>query len=126
MESKMETKINTIFINGVEYVEKSTVSQSSTQVDGLDYVVVRGDRSGAFAGFLESRNGREVILKECRRLWYWNGAASLSGLAVDGVSKPKDCKFTSPARIQILDAIEIINTTKKAMDSIKEVAIWKA
>lgn len=122
----MEINAKTITINGVEYVEKSTQLQSSPQVDGLDYVVVRGDRSGAFAGFLESRNGREVILKECRRLWYWNGAASLSGLAVDGVSKPKDCKFASPARIQILDAIEVINTTKKAMDSIKEVTIWKA
>lgn len=122
----MEINAKTITINGVEYVEKSTQTQSSPQVDGLDYVIVRGDRSGAFAGFLESRNGREVILKECRRLWYWNGAASLSGLAVDGVSKPKDCKFTSPARIQILDAIEVINTTKKAMDSIKEVTIWKA
>lgn len=51
-------------------------------------VIVRGDRSGVFFGTLLERNGQEVVLADCRRLWYWDGAASISQLAVDGVPTP--------------------------------------
>ena len=44
----------------------------------MDKVIVRGDRSGLFFGELVSRKGREVKLKDCRRLWYWEGAATIS------------------------------------------------
>ena len=47
-------------------------------------VIVRGDRSGVFFGELVERNGSEVKLANCRRLWYWDGAASISQLAVYG------------------------------------------
>lgn len=40
------------------------------------YVIVRGDRSGVFAGTLAAREGREVQLTDCRRIWYWEGAAT--------------------------------------------------
>ena len=90
------------------------------------YVIVRGDTSGVFAGELVERNGREVKLANCRRLWYWEGACSLSQLAVDGVTKPNNCKFTVMVQeIEILDAIEIIPCTEKAEKCIKEVAEWK-
>ena len=52
-------------------------------------VIVRGDRSGVFFGTLAERSGREVKLTGCRRLWYWDGAASLSQLAVDGTGHPR-------------------------------------
>ena len=42
------------------------------------YVLVRGDRSGVFAGTLKAKDGREVELTECRRIWYWAGAAASS------------------------------------------------
>lgn len=44
----------------------------------LRYVIVRTYSAGVFAGNLVSRNGREVVLSDARRLWYWAGAASLS------------------------------------------------
>lgn len=44
-------------------------------------VIIRGDRSGAEFGTLVAQNGREVTLHNVRRLWYWDGAASLSQLA---------------------------------------------
>ena len=89
-------------------------------------VIVRGDRSGVFFGTLVKREGREVELKDCRRLWYWDGAASISQLAVDGTVRPDNCKFTVPVgQIEILDAIEIIPCTDKAIKSIEEVSEWK-
>ena len=57
-------------------------------------VIVRGDASGVFYGTLKGKSGREVTLSRCRRIWYWDGAASISQLAVDGTSNPGNCKFT--------------------------------
>ena len=90
------------------------------------YVIIRGDRSGVFAGTLETQEGREVVLSNCRRLWYWSGAASLHQVAKDGVTRPRDCKFTVTVdTIKILDAIEVIPTTAAAEASIKAVPEWK-
>lgn len=90
------------------------------------YVIVRCDRAGVFAGVFEERNNREVMLTDCRRLWYWDGAASISQLAVDGTAKPNGCKFTKTVEeILLLEAIEIIPCTEKAEQSIRSVAEWK-
>ena len=87
---------------------------------------MRGDRSGVFFGTLAGKDGQEVKLEKCRRLWYWDGAASVSQLAVDGVSAPDNCKFTVTVdEIEILDAIEIIPCTDKAIESIERVREWK-
>lgn len=89
-------------------------------------VIIRGDRSGVFFGTLSEKNGQEVKLTNCRRLWYWSGAASLSQLAVDGVANPDRCKFTvSVDEIVILDAIEIIPCTVKAVESITSTHEWR-
>lgn len=89
-------------------------------------VIVRGNRSGVFFGTLISRSGQEVKLADCRRLWYWSGAASISQIAVDGVSNPSECKFTvSVPQIEILDAIEIIPCSEKAIENIESVWVWK-
>ena len=84
------------------------------------------NRSGVFAGVLVSEEGQKVVLKDCRRLWYWNGAASISQIAKDGVSRASSCKFTvTVEQIAILDAIEIIPTTAAAEANIKAVREWK-
>lgn len=89
-------------------------------------VIIRADRAGVFFGTLKEKNGTEVTLTDCRRLWYWDGAASLSQLAVDGTSKPDNCKFTvTVPEITILGAIEIIPCTDKAIESIEGVKEWK-
>lgn len=89
-------------------------------------VIIRGDRSGVEFGELVEQNGSVVTLKNARRLWYWAGAASLSQLAMDGTKRPQDCKFTvTVSSITILDAVEIIPCTDKAIESIEEVDEWK-
>ena len=100
-------------------MEKSKVMTKSK-------VIVRGDRSGVFFGNLKERNGQEVTLTDCRRLWYWSGAASISQIAAEGVKNPDECKFTmSVSEIIILDAIEIIPCTKEAIQNINSVKVWK-
>lgn len=92
-----------------------------------DYVIVRTYSAGVFAGTLKSRIGKEVVLKNARRLWYWDGAASLSQLAESGTTKPQNCKFPEPVNEVVLtEAIEIIKVTKVAQKTIQGVDVWKA
>ena len=89
-------------------------------------VIVRGDRSGVFFGTLSEKEGQEVRLENCRRIWYWDGANSISQLAVDGVTKPNSCKFTvTVSEIIITDVIEIIPCTDKAIENIEGVKEWR-
>jgi len=91
------------------------------------YFIVRCDRAGVFAGHIKSREGREVVMTDVRRLWYWDGAASLSQVAVEGVRKPKNCKFTvTVPEIVLLESIEIIPCSDKAEASIRGVKEWRA
>ena len=125
----METELNVLKINGIEYVPKTTELAVSAikSTDGLKYVIVRTHSAGVFAGYLKSRTGQEVVLLKARRLWYWAGAASLSQLAVDGTSEPKDCKFPCEVgMVELLQAIEILDVTPKAFESIKSVKVWQA
>ena len=92
-----------------------------------EYHIVRTYSSGVFCGVIESRNGKEVVLNDARRLWYWKGAASLSQLAVEGVSYPNECKFPEAVNgVILLEAIEILPVTVKAKASIDSVPVWKA
>jgi hypothetical protein len=113
-------------LDGIEYVRADSVSAKAAEVNGKEYVLVRTYSAGVHVGYLETRNGKEVTLLNARRLWYWDGAASLSQLAVDGVAKGDKCKFPCEVEcILLTEAIEVIPCTQKSQDSIKAVPIWK-
>lgn len=88
--------------------------------------MVRTYSAGVFLGEVTSRNGKEAALKNARRIWYWSGAASLSQLATEGTSDPKNCKFPiAVPEIFLTEVIEIIPATEKAIASIADVKPWK-
>jgi hypothetical protein len=111
---------NEITINGTIYVPKEQ------KTEGLEYVLVRTYSAGVFAGYLKSRQGQEVVLQNTRRIWYWDGAASLSQLAMEGTKLPEKCKFPCEVNeVTLTQAIEILSVTPKAKQSIIGVPIWK-
>ena len=123
----MNVQAETITINNVEYVKKSDVSASLPVLK--DYVIVRTISAGVFAGNLTETALDKAVVKmsNARRLWYWDGAASLSQLAIDGVSKPQNCKFPEAVKeITLFGVIEIIPCTETAMKTIAQVKSWKA
>ena len=123
----MKTEIKTITVNGVEYVEKGSQKEPAQTLDGLEYKIVRTYSAGVFAGYLKSRNGQEVVMLKARRIFYWDGAASLSQLAINGTSKPATCKFPEAVdKVELLQAIEILDCTEAARKSIESVKIWTA
>jgi hypothetical protein len=90
-----------------------------------DDVIVRTYSAGCFAGVLDSDPGKEVLIKNARRLWLWAGAFTLSALAANGTSNPGECKFDEPVEVFVTEAIEIIRVTPGAKRSIEAVPIHK-
>jgi len=85
---------------------------------------------GVFAGTLAPESTETVkVLTNARRLWYWAGAASLSQLAVEGTSKPKECKFpVAVPRVELSspNGFEVLDVTADARKSIEGVKAWEA
>jgi hypothetical protein len=85
------------------------------------YVIVRCRDAGVHAGVLEAYSGREAILNESRRLWYWKpagGAAFLSGVAAEGLDASS--KIGVSIKVHLTETCEIILCSTKAAKSIKE------
>lgn len=93
----------------------------------VQYYIVRCDRSGVFMAAIvkRSNDGKFALLKDSRRLWQWDGAASLSQLAMEGVKDPGNCKFPIAVPSQeVTDVIEVIPVTDAAKASIDGVKVW--
>lgn len=116
--------MGSIIVDGVKYVQEQPYDRCDKK-----YCIVRADSAGVFAGWIDIKsvsNGCGIIY-DSRRLWRWAGAASLSQLSVDGVSKPDECKFPCVVAETILfEIIEIIPCTEKAIESINGVKVWSA
>lgn len=116
-----------IEIDGHTYVREDTLKTAATNTDGLPLVLVRQKDSGVHFGYLKSENNGTVVLLKARRVWYWKGAASLSQLANDGPSYPKECKIPAAVEeITIYGICEKIPVTEAAAEKLKEVPAWKA
>ena len=90
------------------------------------FYIVRSTDAGVFFGHIAAKRGDEVDLTDARRLWYWDGAASLSQMAVEGVKKPSDCKFTvTVPSMTILGVCEISECSEAAVRSIQGVREWR-
>ena len=118
-----------IVIDGKEYVLKSSVKNFEKRPvsrKGLIYAIVRSYSSGVFAGYVGRVENRQAKVYDARRLWYWDGAASLSQLSQEGVKRPQNCKFprTVP-EVLLTDIAEVIPATDVAKKSIDGVAIWQ-
>ena len=117
----------TIKIDDVTYVRADLQKQQAPDLDGMPYVICRTNRAGVHAGYLKERSGQEAVLLKSRRIWYWEGAASLSQLAQSGTSKPNKCKFPEEVdQVILTDVIEILSVTAQAKSKIDEVPVWRA
>lgn len=109
--------MDTIKINDKTYVHYDSSS---------DFVLVRTKSAGVHFGLLHGRVGSEVTLRNARRIYYWAGAFTLSEMAVSGVSKPGDCKFSiGVPEILLLEAIEIIPLSQPAHDNLYGVPAYE-
>jgi hypothetical protein len=72
------------------------------------FVVVRTYSAGVHVGTLVSREGREVVLSDARRVWRWRGANSLHELALHGADEDWTRISEATPEIVLTEAIEVI------------------
>ena len=91
-----------------------------------EYVIIRTYSAGVHAGVLDEKCGNEVVLKSARRLdhFYCASGDSLSAVATVGIQSEKGRISAIVNRIW-LEAIEIIPTTDKAMETITKAPIYE-
>ena len=88
------------------------------------YYIVRTETAGVWAGNIKKRDGNEVTMTNAIRLWSWQGANTLSEIAMIGVGKPEECKFSMAVdEVLLLNVNEIITATKEAESNLKSVKV---
>jgi hypothetical protein len=94
-------------------------------IDTTKKYMVRSNGSGVWAGTIKELDGDTAVMTNARRVWYWEGAASLSELAQRGTSNPDGCKFPVPVeKVIVFNVLEIIMMTSDAWENIENVPIW--
>lgn len=93
-------------------------------------VLIRSYVAGVHFGTLVSEEytiaGKVVVLENTRRVHYWEGAASLSQMAMEGVNKPDKCRFTlSIPLVEVVNVIETIPLSDAAILNLENVPVWK-
>jgi hypothetical protein len=81
-------------------------------------VIVRTYSAGVHFGKMASRDGKEVVLNNARRIWYWEGAFTLSAIAQNGVAKSSKLSVEVP-EILLTEAIEIIPCSEAASANLR-------
>jgi hypothetical protein len=84
-----------------------------------EQVIVRTYSAGVHYGTLSAQNGKEVLLTKARRIWYWEGAFTLSAVATKGISKNSKLSVFVD-EILLLESIEIIPCTKEAIVCLRD------
>jgi len=108
-------------------MEEVQEAKQETEELQKPFYIVRTYSAGVFFGHIKTREGKEIVMTNTRMLWYWDGAASLSQLAMEGTSKPANCIFPCAVdRVVLTEVIEILDCTDAAVKSIQGVPIWKA
>ena len=97
------------------------------------FYIFRTYSAGVFFGnkkLLKNEAGMTfALVTNCRRLWKWSGAASLTQLAIEGTKSPRDCKFTMTITdedgVYLPQVVEVLPCTQEAVDNINAVPVWK-
>ena len=82
--------------------------------------IIRTYSAGVWFGEVDEKQGKEVVLKNARRMHYWHAkqSISLSSVAVYGINQDKSNICVSVSQVW-LEAIEIIPCTAESIASIE-------
>lgn len=82
--------------------------------------------AGVHYGELVERDGRECLVKNSRRIFYWTKACSLSQLAMEGSRDFENCKIAMEVpELFLSEVIEIIPMPESTVKAFKGAPIWK-
>lgn len=105
--------------------KKSNAEKPAVQRPVQKYIV-RCDRAGVFYGEIARHMGPYVVLRNVRKIWYWDGACAVEELAVNGTVDPKSCRLTVKVdEMAVSGVVQMIPCTKKAADALDGIKEWK-
>lgn len=119
-------------LNGITYVrEDLCCNKNHVDTEGLKAVLIRSCASGVHFGFFKEEkdllSGKQVTLVNSRRVHYWEGACSISQLALEGTKKPDDCRISvTLPEITITQVIEVIPLSVASYNNLNSINEWKS
>jgi hypothetical protein len=123
ISEEMKERILQKILFGGSISENTNQSLSADMIG--EKVLVRSKSAGVFFGELVAKNGQEVKLKNSRRIWYWQGACSVSQLAVDGSKNLDQCKIARIVPNEIIDeSVEVILMSEAAYSNLWSAREW--
>ena len=93
-----------------------------------EVVLVRDNGAGVHVGTLaeiDTASGR-IVLTGARKVWYWEGAASVHGIAARGLCHAESKVAPTVARVESFDAVEVVAMTSEAVESVMSCPEWLA
>jgi len=82
--------------------------------------------AGVHFGELVERDGKECLVKNARRIFYWTQACSLSQLAMEGSKDIDKCQIAMPVpELFLTEVIEIIPLSRVAAEQLQGAKEWK-
>lgn len=88
-------------------------------------IIARINQAGVFHGRLDYIDESIIRLKDVRRIYQWNGALSVTDMAVNGITGGKVTIPVSTVEFLTSNIIELNECSDKATTAIVSVTPWK-
>jgi hypothetical protein len=88
------------------------------------FYIVRSDRAGVFFGQIKQKKVNSVVMINVRKIYYWDGAAAVEQIAIDGVNDLSKLTVIVP-EMEIERWIQIIPCSKNAVENLQAKKEWK-
>ena len=92
------------------------------------YYIIRCYEAGVFFAQIKAhdKEHRIITLRNARKIFYWNGAAAVEQIAMEGVKDRASSKFTMIVpEMDVMNPVQIIPCTREAVECINLVSVWK-
>jgi len=88
-------------------------------------VIARIERAGVFHGTLDYIDNEIIRLKDTRRIYYWNGALSVTDMAAKGITGGKVTVPVTTVEFMSDKIVELNECSNEASSSIEAIKVWK-
>lgn len=88
-------------------------------------IIARIDRAGVFHGTLDYIDNEIIRLKDTRRIYYWNGALSVTDMAAKGLTGGRISIPVTTVEFMSDKIVEINECSDEATKSIEAIKPWK-
>ena len=89
-------------------------------------VIARIDRAGVFFGTLEAKDSEITRMTDVRRIYYWEGALSVTDMSANGIKNGKISGVAKSVEFETDKVLELNECTDKASEKIEGMNLWKA